>query len=109
MEHVSITLRAARAVIGAVAMVALSCGSPPPDAATLLRQAKATVDGANSVHFKLTSSDVKGGGPLITGGEGDMRRPSGFAGTLDVTVSGLAVGVQIVSYNGTFYVRLPTD
>lgn len=111
MEHVSITPRTARAIATAAALLLglSSCGGTPPDPASLLRQAKAAVDAADSVHFKLTSTNAKGGGALITGGEGDMRRPSGFAGTLDVSISGLAVGVQIVSYNGTFYVKLPTD
>src|SRR5438132_2981224 len=73
MEHVSITLRAAGAItLAAASMLGLfACGGPPPDANTLLRQAKATVDAAGSAHFKLTSSNVKGSGPLISGGEGD--------------------------------------
>ncbi|HKR98270.1 MAG TPA: LppX_LprAFG lipoprotein [Candidatus Dormibacteraeota bacterium] len=95
------------AVLAAVA--AAACGSAPVDARTELRQAKDVIDAANAVHFKLTSGHVGGTGAVITGGEGDMRRPSAFAGTLDVTVSGFAVGVQIVSFNGTFYVKLPTD
>jgi len=98
-----------RAAACLAALAFFACGSAEPDVNTLLRDAKATIDGAKSAHFKLTSSNATGSGALITGGEGDMQRPAGFAGTLDVTVSGFAVGVQIVSYNGTFYVKLPTD
>lgn len=85
-----------------------ACGSPP-DAATLLRQAKAEVDSTRTLHFRLQSSHVEGSGPIITGGEGDAQRPAGFAGTLDVSVAGLAVGIEVVSAGGTFYVKLPTQ
>ena len=97
----------AAALVAALAIVA--CGSAPVDVHTELNQTKSTIDSAKTVHFKLTSSNASGSGALITGGEGDMQRPSGFAGTLDVSLGGFAVGVQIVSYNGTFYVKLPTD
>jgi lipoprotein LprG len=84
-----------------------ACGAPA-DAGALLRQAKASIDSTRTLHFHLSSSNVQGSGPLITGGEGDAQRPAGFAGTLDVGVAGLAVGLQVVSVDGTFYVKLPT-
>lgn len=90
-------------------LVISACGETASDPNVLLRQSKQTVDAAKTVHFKLTSSNVHGTGVLITGGEGDMQRPAGFAGTLDVTLSGLSVGVQVVSEAGTFYVKVPTD
>ena len=94
----------------AVALIAIAgCGGGAPDPMSLLRKAKATVDTTPAVHFHLTSSGVQGTGAVITGGDGDARRPDGFAGTLGVSVAGLMLGVQVVSVNGTFYARLPTQ
>ncbi|HZU78119.1 MAG TPA: LppX_LprAFG lipoprotein [Dehalococcoidia bacterium] len=90
-----------------VALLLAACGSTP-DAATLLSQAKTTLDSTPAVHFQLTSDAVGGGnGPLITGGSGDIKRPASFTGTLDVTFAGLSASVEAVSAGGKFYVRLP--
>jgi len=83
-------------------------GSTPIDATALLRQTKSIVDGTKTLHFLLTSSNAQGTGPLISGGEGDAERPAGFAGVLDVSVAGLALSIHVVSFGGTFYVKLPT-
>jgi lipoprotein LprG len=67
------------------------------------------VDAAHSVHFQLTSSGAQGSGPVITGGSGDLVRPDSFRGLLNVTLSGFAVDVNVVSTGGSFLVKLPTD
>ncbi|HYL70429.1 MAG TPA: LppX_LprAFG lipoprotein [Candidatus Dormibacteraeota bacterium] len=89
-------------------LFAAACGGSTPDAATLLKLAKQSVDTAQSAHFTLSSSQVQGSGPFITGGSGDMRRPASFSGSLDVDFSGLQVTIGVVSVGGVFYAQLPT-
>jgi lipoprotein LprG len=97
----------ALAISPVVSMTA--CGSPPPDPATLLREAKSFVDSAKSVHFQLSSKNAVGAGPVITGGSGDLLRPDNFSGTLSVTLAGFAVDIDVVSARGKLFVKLPTD
>lgn len=87
----------------------LGCGNPPPDPAQLLRDAKQSIDGAPSLHFTLSSQNVTGAGPLITGGQGVAKRPDGFDGSLNVVASGFTVSVDVVSTGGSFYARTPLD
>ncbi|MBV8196327.1 MAG: LppX_LprAFG lipoprotein [Candidatus Dormibacteraeota bacterium] len=85
-----------------------ACGGPPPNPATLLSEAKQSVDGAQTAHFELSTSNTKGlSGTALLGGSGDIKRPSSFAGTLQVSAVGLEVSVQVVSVGGTFYARDP--
>lgn len=93
-------------VVAAAGVVA-ACGNPPPDPAQLLRDAKQSVDSAPSLHFTLSSQNVTGAGPLITGGEGIAKRPDGFAGSLTVVASGFTVTVNVVSTAGAFYASAP--
>lgn len=67
------------------------------------------MDVASAFHFTLTSAGVAGAGALLTGGSGDMVRPASMSGTLQVSISGLSLGVKVVSVGGTFHVKLPTD
>lgn len=112
MRRTRFTFRRRHASGAATLMCALACaacGGSQVDAATLLHQAKQTVDNAPSAHFQLTSSQLQGSGPYITGGTGDMKRPDGFRGSLDVTLSGFSISISVVSVNNTFYVKLPTS
>jgi lipoprotein LprG len=77
------------------------------DPRTILREAKTTIDATPAVHFLLTSENAHGSGTLITGAEGEAKRPAQFAGHLDVLQSGFAVPVEIVSIGGIFSVKLP--
>jgi lipoprotein LprG len=101
-------VRGVRRLVIATAIVLIAgCGTTPVDAAQLLRDAKQSIDSASAVHFTLTSQNVTGAGPLITGGEGDARRPDGFSGKLNVVVAGFAVTVNVVSTGGVFYAQTP--
>jgi hypothetical protein len=73
----------------------------------LLKQAKATIDGASSLHFTLSSENVRGSGLLLTGGDGDAKRPDSFSGTLAVSTGGVPISIPIVSVGGKFYAQLP--
>jgi lipoprotein LprG len=98
------------ALVAAALLLAIAgCGSPQANPTQLLAEAKAKLDSTSALHFELTSSDVQGTGPLITGGSGDAQRPDRFSGRLSVELGGFAVSVEVVSVNGTFYVKLPTD
>jgi lipoprotein LprG len=94
-------------VTGTAVLLLGACGSPPVDPAQLLRDGKQSVDSASGLHFTLTSQNVTGTGPLITGGQGDARRPNSFSGTLTVVDSGFTVTVNIVSTGGVFYAETP--
>jgi hypothetical protein len=91
-----------RLIVAAATILIAGCGSAPVDPSQLLRDAKQSIDSASAVHFTLTSQNVTGAGPLITGGEGDARRPDSFSGKLDVVVAGFAVTVNVVSTGGVF-------
>jgi lipoprotein LprG len=96
-------------LIGASLILVAACGSSTaaPDANQLLRDGKQSIDAASAVHFTLTSQGVSGNGTLITGGQGDARRPNSFAGSLNVVAGGFPVTVNIVSTGGAFYAQTP--
>jgi lipoprotein LprG len=99
---------AGRLLVTASALTVLAgCGGTPLDPVQLLRDAKHSIDSTFGVHFTLTSQNVTGAGPLITGGEGDARRPNSFAGSLTVVAAGFTVAVDVVSTGGVFYARTP--
>ncbi len=94
-------------VVGASLALLAGCGMTAVDPAQLLRDAKLSVDSAPALHFTLTSDGVTGSGTLITGGQGDARRPNSFAGTLNVVAAGFPVSVNVVSTGGVFYAQTP--
>ena len=98
------------AVVATASLLMLSgCGTPSVDAASLLKQAKTVLDATSSFHFTLSSSNVRGSGPLLVGGSGDMKRPASMHATLQVSLSGFSIGVPVVSVGGVFFVMLPTS
>jgi hypothetical protein len=102
-------VRGGRRLLGTTAALAVlaGCGTAPVDPAQLLRDAKQSIDSASAVHFTLTSQNVTGAGPLITGGDGDARRPNSFAGSLSVIAAGFSLNVGVVSTGGVFYAKTP--
>ncbi len=82
-------------------------GGDGESAAQLLTRAKTTLDAAPSLHFELTSADAPPTGTAVLGGSGDIARPAGFTGTLQVQSIAGTVDVQIVSVDGTVYAQLP--
>lgn len=104
---------ASRVVAFAIAAAALAgCGGSSrtyeSDPRQILAEAKQVVDGSNALHFKFTSDNVSSSsGIAIKGGDGDAVRPNGFAGSFDITRSGFALSLKVVSVGGAFYVQLP--
>lgn len=82
-------------------------GGADTDPATVLAEARAVLDGTESVHFALTGRDVPEGGARLLGGEGDLVRPDGMRGELDVSIGGLPTTVAVRSRGGVFEARLP--
>lgn len=98
------------AVLAALLMPQLSgCGGRTyeTDPRQLLSEGRQAVDSTPAVHFTLTSENAGGVATYISGGEGDARRPDGFAGSFSVSFNGLLLSIGVVSSGGTFYVKLP--
>jgi len=92
----------------ALALPLVGCGGGSDESPTeLLRQAKATLDEATSVHFTLDTAEEPDATTGLLGGEGDLLRPASFQGTLQVLVAGSQVEVEVVSVDGTVYAQLP--
>jgi lipoprotein LprG len=95
---------------GVAALLSSACTSsstPKVDPQTLLHQAKATVDGAPSAHFTVTSQNVTGSGTNIIGGQGDLERPDALQGSFTVEINGFNAAVKVVSKGGVFEAQLP--
>lgn len=98
----------ALAPAAALLAVTVACsGGSSEDPETLLKEAQGTLDTTAGLHFELTSSNTPSGGVVLTGGSGDVVRPNQFQGTLHVDRSGLAASVDVISTDGTVYVKLP--
>ena len=100
--------RAAGLVAGlVVALAGCGGGEPEESAGDLLARAKTTLDDTGSLHFVLTSEGAPTTGTALTGGEGDIARPSSFDGTLQVLAAGSSLDLAVVSVDGTVYAQLP--
>lgn len=99
----------AAAVLTVTALVVAGCSGSEDsaDPAELLDLTRETLTATDSVRFALTSEDVPDGATALLGGEGDAARPDSFAGDLDVTISGIAATVSVISVDGTLYAQLP--
>jgi hypothetical protein len=96
------------AVLLALPVLAGCTGGGSGDSATeLLAKAKKTLDATKTVHFVLTSTGAPATGTILTGGEGDIARPSSFQGTLKVQAVGSNVDLKVISSGGTVYAQLP--
>lgn len=93
-----------------LALAATACGAATPSLPPnrLLASAEAALNTTNSLHFVITSSD-SGGGSAVTGGEGDLMRPSGLAGSFEVSLSAALppVTVKVKAEGAKFYVEIP--
>ena len=102
-------LRRAAALGAGLAVALAGCGGGEPEesAGDLLSRAKTTLDETSSLHFVLTSEGAPTTGTALTGGEGDVARPSSFEGTLQVLAAGSSLDLAVVSVEGTVYAQLP--
>jgi hypothetical protein len=88
-------------------LVGCTGGGSSESAPDLLAKAKTTLDSTKTVHFVLSSTGAPSTGTLLTGGNGDIARPSSFGGTLKVQAAGSTVDLKVVSVGGTVYAQLP--
>lgn len=102
-------LRRAAALGTGLVLALTGCGGGEPEetAGDLLARAKTTLDGTSSLRFVLTSEGAPTTGTALTGGEGDVARPSSFDGTLQVLAAGSPLDLAVVSVDGTVYAQLP--
>ena len=94
-------------LFAAPVLAGCSGGGSAQSAPDLLAKAKKTLDSAKTLHFVLDSTGAPSTGTALTGGEGDMARPSSFQGTLKVEVSGNTVDLKVISIAGKVYAQLP--
>lgn len=92
---------------GSSGAAASASTSAPPDAVGLLATARATLDRTQALAFVLQGTDLPPDGNLLVGGTGDVARPDGFQGSLDVRFAGALAKVEVVSTGGDFYAKLP--
>jgi hypothetical protein len=97
----------AAVLIAASTLAACGSSSPKVSAPVLLQKARATLDAAPSVHFVLTSTNVGLSSTNLTGGEGDLTRPSSLKGSFRVAIKGLTANVKVVSVGTVFEAELP--
>jgi hypothetical protein len=94
-------------LLTAPVLAGCSGGGSAQSAPDLLAKAKKTLDSAKTLHFVLDSTGAPSTGTALTGGEGDMARPSSFQGTLKVQVAGSTVDLKVISIAGKVYAQLP--
>jgi LppX_LprAFG lipoprotein len=95
----------------AILLAGCSGGKPnqpdPAESAALLAGARASLDGTDTVHFTLTSTNVPTTGTRLVTGEGVIARPAQFQGTLSILLNGNKVSVGLISVGGKVYAKLP--
>jgi LppX_LprAFG lipoprotein len=94
-------------LLTAPVLAGCSGGSSGQSAPDLLAKAKKTLDSTKTLHFVLDSTGAPASGTALTGGQGDMERPSSFQGTLKVQVGGSTVDLKVISIAGKVYAQLP--
>jgi lipoprotein LprG len=95
------------ALAAALATIGAGQRGGAPSAGALLREAKATLDSTQAVHFQLSSKNLTGSGTNLSGGKGDAVRPDGLRGSFTVNVDGLGATLDVAAKGGVFEVKLP--
>jgi LppX_LprAFG lipoprotein len=81
----------------AAALALAACGTPPPDAATVLRNASAKFDQTTTFHFILTAAHLGPNDALgVTYATGDVQRPDKLMATANANVGGLSLTVKLI-------------
>ena len=103
--------------LGAVLVIALAGCSGKKDsggdgqtnsneAATLLSDAKKTLDDAASVHIVLTGRDLPDNAQTLASGDGVATHTPAFKGKLTVRSNGAPIDAQVVSVGSKVYAKL---
>ncbi len=95
-------------------LAACSSGSSSPDptggsasAAQVLAATKATVDKATSLHLTLAGKDLPGSFNGVVSADGVGTHAPAFKGTFQVQVGTTQAAADVVTVDGTTYVKLP--
>lgn len=101
-------------LLGCVALlVACSSGSATPDPtggaspAQVLTATKATVDKASSLHLVLAGKDLPASFNGVVSADGVGTHAPAFKGTFEVKVGTTAASADVVTVDGTTYLKLP--
>lgn len=90
---------------GLATVVALTaCGSPPPDAPTLLKQSSQRMLNLKGFHFEMTITGFTGGTVPVQSAKGDARPPDLHA-AVNLKEGGWLLEVQVIFAAGGIYLK----
>lgn len=72
-----------------------------------LAAAKTRLDGAPSVHLKLSSAEVPQGASGVVSADGWGKHPPAFKGTFKVSLKGIQADAEVTSLDGEVWAKLP--
>lgn len=84
-----------------------SSASTSQTPAQRLAEVKKVMDGAASMHLKLSSTGVPESANGVFDGDGTGTNQPGFQGDLTAKLSGIQAKVPVVAVNGTVWAKLP--
>lgn len=90
--------------IGLSAALLWGCGSPPPDAATLVPQTSAHMNALHGFHFTLSIDGFTAGAIPVQSAEGDAHPPDLHA-RVQLAQNGVLLQVEIVVLGGQVYLK----
>jgi len=101
--------RAAAVLLLGVSVTSASCGSTPSDPVALLASAQAKTNQTPALHFHISSDQkpIAGGHPFLISADGDVLRPNGFSGSMEISAGGVVVPLDLVATGGHFWIRPP--
>ena len=86
-------------------IVSLSaCGTPPPDAATLLKQSSQRMLGLKGFHFQMQVSGFSGTGEPVQSAQGDAHPPD-LQARVNLREGGILLEVRVIFASGNIYLK----
>src|SRR5437899_3340051 len=90
---------------GVAIVISLSaCGTPPPDAATLLKQSSQRMLGLTGFHFQMQISGFTGPDEPVQGAQGDAH-PPGLHARVNLKEGGILLEVEVIFAAGNIYLK----
>ena len=90
---------------GLLVIVGLSaCGTPPPDAAALLKQSSQRMLDLKGFHFQMQISGFTGGGEPVQSAQGDAHPPD-LQARVNLKEGGILLEVQVIFAAGNIYLK----
>src|SRR5438552_13935070 len=90
---------------GVAIVISLSaCGTPPPDAATLLKQSSQRMLGLTGFHFQMQISGFTGPDEPVQSAQGDAH-PPGLHARVNLKEGGILLEVEVIFAAGNIYLK----